>query len=78
MNRTKIPQINESMKKRLLPIGMHTSSEIIEDRRVYVDKTGRVYDLVKDLTGTSIPEQLFIKTVYLFSNLPDSRGRPTD
>jgi hypothetical protein len=34
------------MKKRLLPLGIQTFSEIIDDGRVYVDKTGRIYDLV--------------------------------
>ena len=34
------------MKKRLLPLGIQTFSEIIEDGRVYVDKTARIYDLV--------------------------------
>ena len=34
------------MKKRLLPLGIQTFSEIIEDGRVYVDKTGRIFDLV--------------------------------
>ena len=34
------------MKKRLLPLGIQTFSEIIEDGLVYVDKTARIYDLV--------------------------------
>ncbi|MDR2445314.1 MAG: AAA family ATPase, partial [Spirochaetaceae bacterium] len=34
------------MKRRRLPLGIQTFSEIIEDGRVYVDKTGRIYDLV--------------------------------
>ena len=34
------------MKKRRLPLGIQTFSEIIEDGLVYVDKTGRIHDLV--------------------------------
>ncbi|MDR0663594.1 MAG: ATP-binding protein [Spirochaetaceae bacterium] len=36
------------MKKRRLPLGVQTFSEIAEDRLVYADKTGRIYDLVTD------------------------------
>ncbi|MDR0662611.1 MAG: AAA family ATPase [Spirochaetaceae bacterium] len=34
------------MKKRRLPLGLQTFSEIAEDGLVYADKTGRIYDLV--------------------------------
>jgi hypothetical protein len=36
------------MKKRRLPLGVQTFSEIAEDGLVYVDKTERIYDLVTD------------------------------
>ncbi|MDR2795832.1 MAG: AAA family ATPase, partial [Spirochaetaceae bacterium] len=36
------------MKKRRLPLGVQTFSEIAEDKLVYVDKTARIYDLVTD------------------------------
>ncbi|MDR2796699.1 MAG: AAA family ATPase, partial [Spirochaetaceae bacterium] len=36
------------MKKRRLPIGVQTFSEISEDKLVYVDKTARIYDHVTD------------------------------
>ena len=36
------------MKKRLLPPGIQTFSEIVENKLVYADKTGRIHDLVTD------------------------------
>ncbi|MDR0760380.1 MAG: AAA family ATPase, partial [Treponema sp.] len=36
------------MKKRRLPLGIQTFSEIAGDGLVYVDKTKRIYDLVTD------------------------------
>jgi hypothetical protein len=36
------------MNKRRLPPGIQTFSEIIEDNLVYVDKTGRIHDLLTD------------------------------